>query len=213
MRSQREQQDPSESHAYRELQLLSRLDESPDATQRQLSVRLGIALGLTNVLLRSMVQKGYIKVIQATWKRRLYTLTPTGFSRRISLMADYVHKVLDHYQSVRQTLREQLQPLALNAESRVAIFGTGEFAELVYLGLKELSIEEIDVFELQPATDRRFLGMPVRELASLQSEHYDRVIVAQLVPQLAEMSKIKDRGVSSEQLVKFFSNGKAKGGL
>ena len=213
MRSQHEQENPVESHSYRELQLLSRLDENPDATQRQLSIRLGIALGLTNVLLRNLVQKGYIRVIQATWKRRLYTLTPTGFSRRINLMVDYVHKVLDHYQSVRQTLREQLQPLELNAESRVAIVGTGEFAELVYLGLKELSIEEIDVFEFQPAAGRRFLSIPVRQLASLQSTHYDRVIIAQLAPQLAEISKIKDRGVSSGQLVEFFSIGKAKGGL
>jgi len=155
MRSQREQQDSVEPYTYRELQLLSRVDESPDATQRQLSMRLGIALGLTNVLLRNLVQKGYVRVIQATWKRRFYTLTPAGFSRRISLMVDYVRKVLDHYQSVRQTLREQLEPLALNEESRVAIYGTGEFAELIYLGLKELSIEEIDVFDLPSEAGRR----------------------------------------------------------
>ena len=213
MRSQREQQELAEPYTYRELQLLSKVDESPDATQRQFSMRLGIALGLTNMLLRNLVQKGYVKVIQTTWKRRLYTLTPAGFSRRISLMVDYVHKVLDHYQSVRQTLKEQLEPLALNEESRVAIYGTGEFAELVYLGLKELSIEEIDVFDSPPAAGRRFLGMPVRDLVSLQSEHYDRVMVAHLEPAPSAMLELQDRGVSSEQLVEFFSDGKAKGGL
>jgi hypothetical protein len=213
MRSRREHQNPIESQVCRELQLLSQLDGNPDATQRQLSVSLGIALGLTNVLLRNLIQKGYIRVIQATWRRRLYTLTPTGFSRRIGLMVDYVHKVLDHYQSVRKALREQLQPLELNTESRVAIFGTGEFAELVYLGLKELSIEEIDVFEFQPPTDIRFLGIPVRDLASLESKNYDRVIVAQLASPEAQILEITNRGVSSEQLVKFFLDGKANGEL
>lgn len=213
MRSQGEQQDSVEPYTYRELQLLSKVDESPEATQRQLSMRLGIALGLTNVLLRNLVQKGYVRVSQATWKRRLYTLTPAGFSRRISLMVDYVHKVLDHYQSVRQTLREQLEPLALNEESRVAIYGTGEFAELVYLGLKELSIIEIDVFDSPPAAGRRFLGMPVRDLVSLEAEHYDRVLVAYLEPSPSAVLELQDRGVSSKQLVFFFSVSTAKEGL
>ena len=114
---------------------------------------------------------------------------------------------------MRQTLREQTEPLALNEESRVAIFGTGEFAELVYLGLKELSIEEIDVFDFQVPAGRRFLGMPVRDVASLQSEHYDRVVVAYLEPPASAMLGLRERGVSSEQLVKFFSDGKAKEGM
>ena len=205
MCSQREQQDPVESHAYRELQLLSRVDESPDVTQRQLSMRLGIALGLTNVLMRNLVQKGYVRVIRATWKRRLYTLTPAGFSRRISLIAEYVHKVLDHYQSVRQTLREQLEPLALNKESRVAIYGTGEFAELVYLGLKELSIEEIEVFSATTPDGRKFLGMPVQDVATLQPDQYDRVLIAVLDGWDKTQQELLQRGAPSGKLVTFFA--------
>ena len=206
MRSQHEQQDAVESSTYRELQLLSQVDENPDATQRQLSLQVGIALGLTNVLLRNLVQKGYVKVSKATWKRRLYTLTPDGFSRRIRLMVDYVHKVLGHYQGVRQTLREQLEPLALNEESRVAIYGTGEFAELVYLGLKELSIEEIDVFDFKATDGRRFLGMPVRHIETIQGDLYDRVIVAYLEQSPTVMAGLQNQGVSTDQLVKFFSD-------
>ena len=63
---------------------------------------------------------------------------------------------------MRQTLRGQLEPLGLNEESRVAICGTGEFAELVYLGLKELGIDEIDVFASESPGGRRFLGLPAR---------------------------------------------------
>ena len=72
MRSSNEQQNSVERTALKELQLLSEVKENPEVTQRQLSVRLGIALGLTNVLVRNLVQKGYVRVLQASWKRRLH---------------------------------------------------------------------------------------------------------------------------------------------
>jgi DNA-binding MarR family transcriptional regulator len=208
-----EHQDPNQVSVSREMRLLTEVEETPDITQRELSKQLGIALGLTNILLRNLAQKGYVRVAHASWKRRLYTLTPEGFSHRVRLMVTYIHQVLDHYQGVRQTLREQMEPLALNEESRVAIYGTGEFAELIYLGLKELSIEEIDVFELKSPPGRRFLGMPVRDLGTLQTESYDRVVIGHLKPSSSAISELQQRGVSSEQMVKFFSNGNSMGGL
>ena len=210
MRSQREQQDPVEPADYRELQLLSEVEDTPDVTQRDLARRVGIALGLTNVLLRNLTQKGYVRVAQASWKRRLYTLTPEGFSHRIRLMATYVRRVMDHYQTVRRALREQLEPLALNEESRVAIYGTGEFAELVYLGLKEIGIEEMDIFSSVKQEGHRFLGMPVRDAANLRAEEYDRVVVALLQDSEEVLAELCERGASPEKLVTFFQNGKPK---
>ena len=113
MRSKREPQSLMDDDAYRELRLLTEVDKTSESTQRDLSKRVGIALGITNVLLRNLSQKGYIRVTQAGWKRWLYALTPAGLSRKIQLTAAYVHRVLDHYQKVRQTLREELEPLDL----------------------------------------------------------------------------------------------------
>lgn len=209
MSSYDEQQSPVDFPSNNELRLLQEVDETPDITQRELSKRIGIALGLTNILLRNMTQKGFLRVAQANWKRRLYTLTPEGASHRIHLMVSYVHKVLDHYHGVRQNLREQLDPLALNEESRVAVYGTGEFAELIYLGLKELSINEIDFFETAPKPGRRFLGTPVQDISSIDSTEYDRVVVAYLEPPDFLTMELVKKGVSAEKLVKFFADTKS----
>ena len=209
MSSYDEQQSPVDFPSNNELRLLQEVDETPDITQRELSKRIGIALGLTNILLRNMTQKGFLRVAQANWKRRLYTLTPEGASHRIHLMVSYVHKVLDHYHGVRQNLREQLDPLALNEESRVAVYGTGEFAELIYLGLKELSINEIDFFETAPKPGRRFLGTPVQDISSIDSTEYDRVVVAFLEPPDFLTMELVKKGVSAEKLVKFFADTKS----
>ena len=93
---------------HRELRLLAEVESSPEVTQRELSKRAGMALGLTNLMLRSLAQKGYIRATQAGWKRWLYNLTPKGFSRKLRLTIAYVHRVMDDYQNVRATLRDQI---------------------------------------------------------------------------------------------------------
>ena len=101
MRSNREQQEIEDGSSYRELRLLNEVDRTPEATQRDLSKRLGVALGVTNLLLRNMAQKGYIRRTQAGWKRWLYTVTPAGMARKVNLTIAYVTRFLSHYRHVR----------------------------------------------------------------------------------------------------------------
>ena len=187
--------------------MLSEVDRTSDATQRDLSRRVGIALGLTNVLLRSLAQKGYVRVTQAGWKRWLYTLTPAGFSRKIRLTVAYIDRTLEHYQNVRQSLRDQLEPLSLHEESRVAIYGTGMFAELIYLGLREMRIEEIDIFGSDGTVGSMFLGMPVQDVAGLRPELYDRVVIAILQHGETNDMELPDLGLAPGKIVTLFTEG------
>ena len=208
MRSENEQTQ-IEPTAYKDLQVLSEVEGDPEITQRQLSMRLGIALGLTNVLLRNLVKKGYIRANRTTWKKWLYTLTPDGFSHKLRLTVAYIQRVLDHYRTVRQNLRESLEPLTLNSESRVAMYGIGEFAELVYLGLKEFGIEEIDVYVLERKEDGKFLGMPIKNVEILRHEAFDRIVVSTLDGQAEGRSRLIKQGVPAEKIVTLFANGKS----
>jgi len=189
---------------YRELRLLAEVEQNPEITQRQLSARLGIALGLTNVLLRNLAHKGYLRASQSSWKRWVYALTPDGFSHKLRLTLGYISRVLDNYQTVRQTLRDQIEPLAMNEETRVAMFGTGEFAELIYLGLKEIGVEEIDFFDSGATSDQLFLGKRVRDISTLETDVYDHVVVAFLDNSTANLNGIKGLNAAPEKLVTFF---------
>ena len=60
MRSPLEQDTSNDQTHDRELRVLAEVDSDPEVTQRDLARRVGIALGLTNFLLRNLVQKGYI---------------------------------------------------------------------------------------------------------------------------------------------------------
>ena len=63
--------------------------------------RVGIAVGVANVLIKSLVTKGYVRASRVTWKGWAYILTPAGVARKVQLTANYVDRFLDHYRTVR----------------------------------------------------------------------------------------------------------------
>lgn len=197
---------------YRDLRLMSEVNGAPEVNQRQLSLNLGIALGLTNVLLKNLVQKGYVRVSNASWKRRIYNLTPEGLAHKLRLTTGYISRVLDHYQNVRQTLREQMEGLDVNEESRIAVCGTNEFAELVYLGLKEIGIGEITFCSNGKAVGEWFLGVPVEDVMKIKFEDYDKLVIAELHGSEALNQVLSDLGVPKQKVVTFFATNPSKNG-
>ena len=206
MRSEYEHISADDSTSHRELQVLNEVEETPDLSQRELSRRVGVALGLTNFIIRDLTRRGYIRATRANWKRWIYTLTPDGISHKIRLTLSYVHRVLDDYEKVRLLLNNHLEELGLNQESRVAVLGTTEFASLVYLGLKEMGIEEIDFFSEQTQEKPRFLGTAVLEISVLNCDQYDRVILASAEHQSAGEAAVERAGADSTKLVSLFSD-------
>ncbi len=184
--------------------LLSEIEHAPETSQRHLALRLGLSVGMVNLLLRNLARKGYVRVTRAGWRRWLYAMTPSGASRKVQLLVGYVRRFLGDYQRVRGMLREQLAPLSLHAESRVAIYGTGELAELVYLSLRELAVEEVEVFDTRSSNGRKFLGLPVRDVSTLRPEDHDRVVIAVLPEASRGYEELRAAGVSPERLVTLF---------
>ena len=106
---------------------------------------------------------------------------------------------------VRLTLIEQLEPLEFHKESRIAIYGAGEFAELVYLGLKEIGVEEIDFFDDNAVADLRLLGALVMDVSSIKMGRYDRVFIASVGSTEPLMCVLEKQGLEQDQMVTFFS--------
>ena len=206
MSSPDEQMDSVGGISERELNLLTEVHRQPEASQRMLSQRVGISLGMTNLLLHNLAQKGLLRINKAGWRRFVYNLTPLGILHKIRLTLSYVERFLGHYRRVRQTLVDELREQSLNAESRVAIYGAGEFAELVYLGLKELGIDEVNVFIDDPGAGKKFLGMPVLGMSDFRPSHYDRVVVASMNGSGQQVHSLLATGVDAEKLVIFFNN-------
>ncbi|RZP28557.1 winged helix-turn-helix transcriptional regulator [bacterium] len=162
----------------RELAVLEAIEQDEQITQRSLASSLGIALGLTNLYLKRLVRKGYIKCVNVRSNRLLYLITPNGIVEKSRLTYEFIDYSLDLYRGVRQNLRAVLEPLVNAGLTNIAIHGTGEAAELAYLSLREQGIEPGAIFDGVPGG--RFLGMTIQSIDDLDTTNYDRIIVASL---------------------------------
>src|SRR5215510_15486141 len=134
-----------ERNAERDLEILTAIGEGRPLSQRALAQRLGVALGLTNLLLKRLARKGSIKIVEfpkkpAARKRLRYLVTPKGLAEKGRLTYEHMAYALNLYRRTRETLRESLGSLAARETKRVALYGTGDAAELAYLTLREFGL-------------------------------------------------------------------------
>jgi DNA-binding MarR family transcriptional regulator len=162
----------------RNLLALEAIAEDDRITQRSLADKLGIALGLTNIYLKRLVRKGYVKCVNVQSNRLRYLLTPTGISEKTRLTYEFMEYSLSLYRQVRQHLHTMLEPCAAANRRRIAVFGTGEAAELAYLSIAELGLELVAVFDT--TSGAQFLGRQVRDIREHPSVDYDLLLVARL---------------------------------
>lgn len=164
--------------AQRDLQLLNEVERDGCVTQRTLAQKLGVALGLTNLYLKRLARKGYIKITTIPRNRIKYLLTPSGIAEKSRLTYQYMQYSLCYYREIRERLRRTLSALADTGAKRVVIYGTGELAELAYLSLRETPL--VLVGFVDGPGDRFFLSYPRFPVEMLAEWDFDAVLIAQL---------------------------------
>jgi DNA-binding MarR family transcriptional regulator len=194
----------TDRHLERDLRILSAIEEGTPLTQRALAERLGVALGLANLCLKRLARKGYIKVVHfhdkpAARKRLRYLLTAKGLSEKSRLTYEHMVYSLNLYRRTRQTLRESLGTLRERGMKRLALYGTGDAAELAYLTLKECGLEPIGVYAAAPGGE--FLGFPVLPVAELNVDEIDGLVVATFERPEPHVLELQQRGVPRAKCV------------
>jgi DNA-binding MarR family transcriptional regulator len=183
----------------REFELLTAIGEGRSLTQRALAQRLGVALGLTNLYLKRVVGKGYVKISRIDRRRLGYLLTARGIAQRSRLTYEHMTYWASLYRRARTTLRDGLTPLLARGMQRIALYGTGEPAELAYITLRELGVEPVGVFDRQPG--EAFLGQPVRDRRELVTAAVDGIILASFERPDTLMAELEALGVAREKFV------------
>jgi EPS-associated MarR family transcriptional regulator len=92
------------------LRILRLLTDSPDLSQRELALRLGLSLGKTNYCLRALIDKGWVKVNNFRNSQNkmayAYVLTPSGFSAKGAATASFLRRKQEEYSRLEQEISE-----------------------------------------------------------------------------------------------------------
>ena len=108
-------------------QVLDALDREEISTQRQLAHHSGISLGQVNYILKSLLEKGLVKV--GNFRKNphkigyVYLLTPKGIETKSKLAVKFVILKLKQYDNLRKRLSEKLSPLQQDRKIRIIFVG------------------------------------------------------------------------------------------
>jgi EPS-associated MarR family transcriptional regulator len=130
-------------------QVLDTLHRQEISNQRQLAEHTGISLGQVNYILKSLLEKGLVKIGNFRKNPRkisyMYLLTPKGIEAKSKLAARFIVAKLKEYQRLRTQLAERLASLGERGHTRLAFVGpeiVREFTEsIIHEGALNLALE------------------------------------------------------------------------
>jgi EPS-associated MarR family transcriptional regulator len=86
--------------------VLRKLHKNPESTQRELARELGFSLGKLNYCLKSLREKGFVKIRNFKKQREklsyfIYVVTPKGIAERTKLTIDFMKKKMKEYDELK----------------------------------------------------------------------------------------------------------------
>ena len=96
------------NHSEVELEILRKIEENPNLTQRQIAEHLGLSLGKINNLIQALMGKGFLKI--SNFKRSdnklgyLYLLTPEGVETRKELTILFLRRKSEEFDKLKKEM-------------------------------------------------------------------------------------------------------------
>tara|TARA_B110000014_G_C19673405_1_gene353527 strand:+ start:38 stop:340 length:303 start_codon:yes stop_codon:yes gene_type:complete len=92
-------------------EVLRKIQKKPNTTQRKLAEELGFSLGKLNYCLKSLKDKGLIKIKNFHKNQNksnyFYILTPKGIAEKTKLTINFMKRKMKEYDELKNEIRKQ----------------------------------------------------------------------------------------------------------
>ena len=166
------------SERMRDLQLLEEIEQNPRISQRELSNKFGIALGVTNACIKRMARRGLIRLKGFPPRRIAYYLTPKGFSEKSKLMLHFFSYNIQHYAEMKKVISKKLLEMQQSGVKRVAFFGVSDEMEIAYITLQGSDMKLVGIVDEDGGKQgTRLLGHKVLSLGEMKGLNPDAILI------------------------------------
>lgn len=167
----------------RNLQLLEEISKDSSVSQRKLSQRLGVALGMTNACLKKMINKGLVKAKGINHKRIAYYLTPKGFSEKTKLTYHFLQHTIRYYSNLKNNISAKLSLLSQTGHRRIICYGAGEVLEVTFIILNETDLELLVLGIVDDDKDKqgkKMFGFVVQHPQTIKELKPDAILITSI---------------------------------
>lgn len=181
------------------LQILDEVAKGNPLTQRDLSRKLGIALGMVNSYLKRLAQQGYIQIVQADGKRLLYLLTPMGIAEKSALTYRYITRSYHVFTGARDRMTVFFDELEKDGVKSVVLYKATVVAEIAVLALHDSPVDLVAIVD-EAMAGKKFLGYRIKPIDDLRRLEFNRLLITIEDPIEKVAEHLGQYGVEKEKI-------------
>ena len=133
---------PERTEDY-EFRIIDEIGKDLNTTQRRISHQIGLSLGMTNIIMKTLIEKGYVKVKGLDRRRVQYILTPRGFAEKVKKTHRYLLRTIDTLKTVKEKIQDTVLEYYGKGEKNFTILGKGELADIVEISLRDMGKKDL----------------------------------------------------------------------
>jgi DNA-binding Lrp family transcriptional regulator len=181
------------SGEIRDLRLLEELEKNPIVSQRELSHKFGIALGVTNACLRRMARKGWIRIRDLNPRKIGYHLTPKGMIEKARLTLNLISFRVQHYSELKKVIANRLLEMQRDGLQRIVFYGVTDEMEVAYITLQGVNLKLVGIIEdAERMTPRIIFGYEVEPVSRVQELKPDGILITSLTDSKKKRERLED---------------------
>ena len=187
------------SEKMRDLQFLEEIEQNPKVSQRELSNKFGIALGVTNACIKRMARRGLIRLKGIPPRRIAYYVTPRGFAEKTNLALRFFSYNIRHYAETKKQIGRKLLEMQNSGVKRVAFYGVSDEMEIAYITLQGSDMKLIGIADEDgEKRGTRLLGHKVLSLGEVKGLNPDAILITSMQDQTSYINTLtKQKGWDS----------------
>jgi DNA-binding MarR family transcriptional regulator len=176
----------------RELELLQELEKNPIISQRELSHKFGIALGVTNACLKRMGRRGWIRITGFNHHKIGYYLTPKGFAEKAKLTLHLISWTVQHYSTLKDFIGKRLLEMENEGIERIVFYGVSDEMEVAYITLQGVNLKLVGIVEDEGKfTQKKIFGFELMNISQIDTLRPDAVLITSLSNHLERAEKLR----------------------
>ena len=184
------------------LHILDEIGKGNPITQRELSSKLGITLGMINRYLKRLARKGYIDISKAGGKKLHYLVTPKGIAEKSSLLYRHIKKSYQIYTRAQKRMLQFFEELQNEGVKTIVLYPATPVAEIAILVLHNSPINLVCIVDKNKGEDN-FLGYRIISLDDLQGVEFNRLLITSEDPVEKVVRELEPYGVERKKICSF----------
>jgi DNA-binding MarR family transcriptional regulator len=174
----------------REFELINIIGAKLGSNQRDLSRQMDLSLGQTNMLIRRLVSKGFIRISQLNKKKVKYLLTTKGLAEKMRKSVKYTLNTINSISLIKEKIKQTVVSLYNNGEREFVILGKSDFATLIEMVFQEMRLVDYKIIYIDQLPQKRMNGtlLVCREEFEVVDQYFENTF--NLIEELAKSDEL-----------------------